>query len=136
MVHAVKTLPEYFKLSAEGKKPFEIRINDRPYREGDFLALNEWSEDDGYTGRCIIEQIICIIDNPDWCKEGYIVMGVEPVKCEGRVSINIEEKRKNQYSLCSQFDVGTKAVPLQEINQGFETFENFIFKCIGGETKK
>ena len=43
MVHAVKIEPEYFMVYASGRKPFEVRKNDRPYKVGDFLALNEYN---------------------------------------------------------------------------------------------
>ena len=43
MVHAVKIEPEYFMVYASGRKPFEVSRNDRPYKVGDFLALNEYN---------------------------------------------------------------------------------------------
>ena len=50
MIHELKTLPQYFSMSAEGKKNFEVRRNDRDFKVGDFVFLREYSGD-RYTGR-------------------------------------------------------------------------------------
>lgn len=42
MIHAVKILPEYFNKIINGQKSYEIRKNDRDYKVGDCLALNEY----------------------------------------------------------------------------------------------
>jgi hypothetical protein len=42
MIHKIKIMPEYFKAVLEGRKPFEIRNNDRHYQEGDIAVLQEW----------------------------------------------------------------------------------------------
>ena len=39
--HFLKVVPEYFEALAEGKKGFEIRKDDRDYKEGDNLVLEE-----------------------------------------------------------------------------------------------
>lgn len=40
-IHELKILPEYYKAQVEGKKNFEIRKNDRDYKLGDKLVLQE-----------------------------------------------------------------------------------------------
>lgn len=77
MIHALKTAPQYFEDSAAGVKSFEVRRNDRPYNIGDYVALNEWSIE-GYTGRCTLHKIVYILENEDFCKEGYVILGLEP----------------------------------------------------------
>lgn len=77
MIHALKTDSEYFGASAAGIKGFEIRKNDRPYSPGDYVALNEWNSE-GYTGRCTLHKIVYILCDPEYCKEGYVVLGLEP----------------------------------------------------------
>lgn len=77
MIHALKTETSYFNASAEGVKRFEVRKNDRPYAPGDYVALNEWNGE-GYTGRCTLHKIIYIIPDTEYCKEGFVILGLEP----------------------------------------------------------
>ena len=102
MVHALKTDPEFFEDVAAGKKPFEVRKNDRPYLVSDFVALNEW-KDKEYTGRFILLKIVYILDNPQYCKEGYVILGLKP--CEMRA---LED-----YAM-DQFRGGTRGIPVYE----------------------
>ncbi|MFA5381985.1 MAG: DUF3850 domain-containing protein [Candidatus Micrarchaeia archaeon] len=53
VVHSLKTWPEFFQLTLNGKKKFELRRNDRDYRVGDELLLKEW-DPEVYRGRCEI----------------------------------------------------------------------------------
>jgi len=48
--HDVKILPIYYDLVREGRKTFELRINDRDYKSADTITLHEW-ENGEYTGR-------------------------------------------------------------------------------------
>lgn len=75
MIHELKTRPEFFNDVAEESKTFEIRKNDRPFKVGDFLALNEY-ENGEYTGRCMIVRITYILDSPEYCKTGYVTLGI------------------------------------------------------------
>ncbi len=77
MIHALKTAPVHFEASTAGIKGFEVRKNDRPYNAGDYVALNEWNNE-GYTGRCTLYKIVYILSDPEYCKEGYVVLGLEP----------------------------------------------------------
>lgn len=77
MTHALKTIPPFFKDIVEGKKTFEIRKNDRLFKVGDRLLLQEYIPDPGkYTGQEWDGEITYILDNPDYCKKGYVVMGI------------------------------------------------------------
>ena len=49
MIHKLKILPQYFEDKLQGMKKWEVRKNDRPFKNGDTLQLEEWSEETGYT---------------------------------------------------------------------------------------
>lgn len=52
MRHNLKTWPEYFQAVIDGKKTFEIRKNDRDFKVGNELLLQEYDpEQETYTGR-------------------------------------------------------------------------------------
>ena len=76
MIHQLKILPEYFVAVTEGIKKFEVRQNDRNFKVGDFLALNEFDRME--TGRCCLMEITYILDNADFCKQGQIIMSIKP----------------------------------------------------------
>lgn len=84
MIHQLKIDSKYFEDVASGKKTFEARNNDRDFRVGDFLALNELTPHEcnrkgehKETGRCCIVYVNYILDDPSVCKEGYVVLGIE-----------------------------------------------------------
>ena len=77
MIHALKTEQAFFEASAAGEKCFEVRKNDRPYNVGDYVALNEWNGE-CYTGKCTLHKIVYILSDSEYCKEGYVVLGLEP----------------------------------------------------------
>lgn len=79
MIHELKLLPKYFADVLSGKKTFEIRKYDRPFSEGDLLALNEYDADNKYyTGNSCLVYVDYILDDADYCKEGYVVMSIKP----------------------------------------------------------
>ncbi len=77
MIHALKTTRGYFEDSAAGIKSFEVRKNDRPYSLGDYVALNEVSGGE-YTGRCTLHKIVYILHDIEYCKDGYVILGLKP----------------------------------------------------------
>ncbi len=81
MIHDLKISPDYFDAVAQNIKPFEVRKNDRLFKVGDALCLREW--DSGvYTRRTTRKVITYILDNPDYVKEGYVILGLAPIKKE------------------------------------------------------
>ena len=79
MIHGLKTEKKYFDAVISGRKNFEVRKNDRPFEQDDFLALNEW-EDNKYTGRSALVKITYIMSDIEFCKGGYVIMGIEPCR--------------------------------------------------------
>lgn len=56
--HYLKTWPEYFEEVLAGTKRFEVRRNDRGFKKGDILILQEYiPEESSFTGR----QISCLV---------------------------------------------------------------------------
>lgn len=76
-IHALKTLPEYYEAVRCGYKTFEVRLNDRDFQAGDTLILKEFKPPDTYTGREIETRIIYIMDNPQYCKDGYVILAID-----------------------------------------------------------
>lgn len=79
MIHALKTLPEYFEAVRQNEKTFELRKNDRDFKVGDYLALNEW-DGEKYTGRSQLVKVRYILDPNEvmTCAGGYVIMGIAP----------------------------------------------------------
>ena len=76
MIHALKILPEYFEAVISGKKTFEVRENDRGFKVGDLLALNEWMNGE-YTDNSCLVYVDYILESA-YCDEGYVVMSIKP----------------------------------------------------------
>lgn len=73
-VHSLKIAPTYFKEILTGAKRFEVRYNDRNFKVGDILFLEEFDKK-GYTGKFINAEITYILDDPEYCKKNYVVLG-------------------------------------------------------------
>ena len=79
MIHELKILPNYFADVISGEKTFEIRKFDRPFHKDDLLALNEYdAERKCYTGNSCLVYIDYILDDNEYCKQGYVVMAIKP----------------------------------------------------------
>jgi len=79
MVHELKILSKYFEDALTGNKPFELRKNDRDYKVGDILALNEVSDDKTkYTGNSLLCEVTYVLDLKDWLadSEDYVILGI------------------------------------------------------------
>lgn len=77
MNHELKTIPRYYEDVRSGKKNFEVRFNDRNFQIGDELTLREWDpEKQQYTGRWHVDEVIYILDDPQFVKEGYVILGM------------------------------------------------------------
>lgn len=76
MIHELKIEPKHFTDVVGGRKPFEVRLNDRNYAAGDYLALNEYIPDRGYTGRCTLEHVTTVLKDEKYCKPNHVIMGL------------------------------------------------------------
>lgn len=76
MQHELKIAPEWYRAHFEGKN-FELRKDDRGYKVGDTLYLQEYA-DGKYTGRNIITTPIRYIlrNCPEYgLMDGYCILG-------------------------------------------------------------
>lgn len=86
IVHELKTWPLEFQAVVDGRKPFEMRIADRPFAEGDGLILREFVPSaDGiggdYTGREWRGGITYIMHGPIWgLQSGWVCMGIRAMQ--------------------------------------------------------
>ena len=79
MIHELKILPQYFKAVLEKRKTFEVRKNDRPFIVGDGICLREFDplSEHKYTGRVWYGNITYILNDPLYCKKGFVIMSIE-----------------------------------------------------------
>lgn len=81
--HELKIWPQWYEEVASGKKTYEIRKDDRGYKVGDVLVLQEFRHGVGeYTGRQVVRGIVHISRGDDaesfGLKDGYCVLGLKP----------------------------------------------------------
>ena len=80
MVHKLKTWPCFFEEVFQGRKQFEIRKNDRDFKVGDTLLLEEYDIDsESYTGRHCHREVTYILtnDNPFLPLGDAVVMSIK-----------------------------------------------------------
>lgn len=73
MKHDLKIEPVYFELKLSGYKPWEIRKNDRDYKEGDVLHLREW-ENERYTGREMYQTVELLFQDDKYLQPGFVIL--------------------------------------------------------------
>lgn len=82
IVHDLKVWPEYFAALADGRKTFEVRKNDRGFKEGDTLRLREWSPfpvtgGGDYTGREVTRRVGYILKGGSFgVPDDFVVMAI------------------------------------------------------------
>lgn len=73
--HLLKIAPEYFTAIVDGRKKFEVRLNDKNFQVNDILLLSEWCNG-MYSGRVITAKITYTLKDTSFVKEGFIVMSI------------------------------------------------------------
>lgn len=77
IVHNVKLWTEYFHDALTGQKSFEVRRNDRDYREGDLLILWEYNRaSKTVTGGRFVAKVGHVVRNFPGLKKGWCVFGL------------------------------------------------------------
>lgn len=65
--HHLKTWPAYFQAVLDGIKTFEARMDDRGFKVGDCLCLQEYNPDiKEYTGREVTKEITYILNGREF----------------------------------------------------------------------
>jgi len=82
--HTLRIFPNFYQDIMDGIKSFEVRKNDRRYRVGDVLILQEYYEQKNggeFTGRIIEKFILYRLDGDDFegIEKGYCVLGLGAV---------------------------------------------------------
>lgn len=81
--HELKTLQPYFDDIVRGVKKFEIRKNDRDFKQGDTLILKEYDHinwgNGNYSGKEIRMHVISIMYHSEHfgLKDGYVIMSIQ-----------------------------------------------------------
>lgn len=83
MEHELKISPKYFDAVFNGIKRFEVRRKDRPFCVGDTLYLREFLGESAspyagapYSGREVRKTILYILDDPEYCPDGYVILSI------------------------------------------------------------
>lgn len=100
MIHQLKTEENFFDDVTTGKKPFEVRKNDRDFMVGDYLALNEVETTDGIakeTGRCCIVKVSYILNDERFVKNGMVILGIDACSINNTANINIYGTREKRH---------------------------------------
>ena len=77
-MHKLKVWPEFYEQVINGNKPFEVRKDDRGFKVGDWVTLNEYDAKRArYTGRGITLTISYILSGGHFgIEKGYCVLGL------------------------------------------------------------
>lgn len=75
--HFLKLVEPHYTNVAYGEKTFEVRKNDRDYRVGDYIEFRSYDPiTQEYTGEAIIKRIRYLLDDPEYVKEGFVILGL------------------------------------------------------------
>lgn len=79
MTHALKTWPNFFKAVKDGSKRFELRKNDRDFKLGDSLLLQEYDPVlKKYSGQEWEGSVSYVFSDESFgLKKGYVLLGIK-----------------------------------------------------------
>lgn len=80
--HQIRLAAGYFDDVVSGKKPFELRKNDRGYKEGDILEMMEFT-DGRNTGRMVQMLVTYLLEEYAGLVDGYCIMGTKVISVCG-----------------------------------------------------
>jgi len=80
--HWLKVWSEYYDDVVSGRKPFEVRVDDRtpPYEVGDTLILADWDKDERkYVGRECEKEVTYVLRDPQFVLPDHCIMGIKEI---------------------------------------------------------
>lgn len=93
-IHQIRLASMHFDDVVSGKKSFELRKNDRGYKEGDFLEMMEF-KDGKNTGRTVRVLVTYLLDDYTGLEDGYCIMGTKLVSVAG-IEVAEQEEKDNE----------------------------------------
>ncbi len=81
-IHEIKIATMYYEDVVSGKKSFELRKNDRGYKQGDKLIMLEF-KDGKHTGRIVNADIVYMLEDYTGLAEGYCILGIQVTDYNG-----------------------------------------------------
>lgn len=95
MIHQLKIETKWFEKKLAGIKAWEMRLNDRNFKVGDYLALNEVDPNGVETGRSCMERIVDVALSEELygaVGKDFVILSTEPSDIDGmRVIDNRED---------------------------------------------
>lgn len=78
-IHFLKIAPGHFAAVTAGEKKAELRMNDRNFKNGDFILLREWRDE--FTGNVLLAKITHLLPVGDFIITGgnWLVMSISLV---------------------------------------------------------
>jgi hypothetical protein len=111
--HDLKTLSLYYREVIAGRKPFEVRLNDREFHESDSLNLRETTPTGTYTGwECLCEVTYILRGKRLNATQNTGVPGIEP----GYVVMGIRHEHEWK-------------ADMDGVNLKAGTAERFLYRC-------
>lgn len=80
--HGLKTWPEFYEKVEDGSKTFELRKNDRGFKVGDTLVLQEWDPiKKEFTGRQLERTVSYMLEGFEVIRASWCILALaEPAK--------------------------------------------------------
>lgn len=117
--HDLKTWPEFFADLLAGRKPFELRKNDRDFQVGDDLYLHEYDPaTNSYSGRVLVRRVDYILAHrPDagcaatfGLQPGHVIMGISDVAQRPEVSVKPMQLSDDRTDYFVSISVGDREI--------------------------
>lgn len=76
--HELKCTADYYEDVESGRKPFELRYNDRNFQAGDTILLRKTDRvGRDYLGEQMKLEITCVVSGKPWLADNYVCLGVK-----------------------------------------------------------